>query len=197
MTNENENLDSPNEEEIIAPKEDENQEGEPDLDALKKEKVELSDKNKKLFERAKKSEGEVKELRDKLKGLTEDKPEEENLEKSQPDAPDYSKLAYLEAKGITHSDDQELVLKQAKKWDMNLVEVLADKDLQGKLQTSKEQREAEAGMPKGRGTNSSKTQDDPQYWISKGEMPKDQKTAEQVVESKLAKDDSNRMFDPL
>jgi len=176
MENENENLDSSNEEDKNTDFENgENQEwNEPDLDALKKDKDILSDKNKKLFERAKKSETEVKELREQLKKLSGDKPEDKSLDKSQPNEPDYARLAFLEQRGLTHPDDQKLVQDEANRLKMPLTDILNMDHIKSQLETAKDQREVKAGMPKGGGrAGSGATQQDVDYWLAKGETPDD------------------------
>ena len=180
-----ETIDSPN---------DETTEGEPDLDALKKEKDELSGKNKQLFERAKKSESEVKELRDQIKKLTEEKPE---LDKPQSNEPDYAKIAYLNSTGVIHPDDQKIVQDEAERLKLPLTDVLQMEHLKLKLDTAKAQREAAGGMPKSRGNAGGKTQADVDYWLAKGETPDDLELAEKVIEARMKKDPSNQMFGPL
>lgn len=200
MENEDENLDSLNEEdENLNSDNEKNQEGQqPDLEALKKEKGELSDKNKKLFERAKKSETEVKELREQLKKLSGEKPEDKNLDKSQSNEPDYAKLAFLETKGITHSDDQKLVQDEANRLKLPLTDILNMSHIKSQLETAKDQREAKAGMPKGRGDAGGRTQQDIDYWLAKNETPDDQELAEKVIEARIKRENqANKFSDEL
>jgi hypothetical protein len=185
MENENiENLDSQNEE---------NPEGEngiEDVAALKEKLNELSEKNKNLFGRAKKSEGELKALREQIK--SQEKPSE-NLD-SQSNEPDYAKLAFLETKGIAHPDDQKLVQDEALRLKLPLTDILGMEHIKSKLQIAKDQREAQAGMPKGRGSASGKTQNDVDYWLAKGETPDDQELGQKVIEARIQKEKQGNKF---
>uniref|UniRef100_A0A6H1ZHD2 Uncharacterized protein n=1 Tax=viral metagenome TaxID=1070528 RepID=A0A6H1ZHD2_9ZZZZ len=193
MEDKDENLDSTNEEEENADSENGETE-EQSLDVLQKEKTELSEKNKQLFERTKKAESEAKKLREQLKAKEPDK----ELENSQSNEPDYSKLAFLEGRQVSHPDDQKLVIDEAVRLKLPLTDILGLEYIKAKLQTSKEQREAESGTPAGRGKAGGGTgQKDVDYWIQKGELPKDQELAAKVVNAKMQKDDTKRMFDPL
>jgi hypothetical protein len=180
MENNTENLDSLNEEMENADSLNGDL-GEPDLDTLKKNNEDLSGKNKHLFERAKKSETEVKELREQLKRLSGDK----DIEKPQSNEPDYAKLAFLESKGISHPDDQKIIQDEASRLKLPLTDILAMEHIKTRLASQKDQREAQAGMPKGKGTNSGKTQQDVDYWLAKGETPDDLDLAEKVIEAKM------------
>jgi len=202
MENENENLDSLNgENENANSQNGESNEGQPDLDALKKANEELSEKNKKLFERAKKSEGDLKELKTKY---PEKKPEE-NLEKSQSNEPDYAtKLAvkaYLKSEGITHPDDQKWIQDEASRLKMNPDEILIMEHVKSHMETSKTQREAMEGMPKGRGSAGvGKGQQDVDYWVDKKdkdgnyETPDDPELAEKIIDARMKKEEGGHKF---
>ena len=198
MENENETLDSLNGESSTGEENADSQTGEQgeDLDALKKVKEELSDKNKKLFERAKKAEGDLKELKAKYP----DKKLEENLDKSQSNEPDYAKIAFLNSTGISHPDDQKLVQDEATRLKLPLTDVLQMEHIKSKLEASKDDREAKAGMPKGRGQAGSKTQGDVDYWIDQKnpdgtfKTPEDPELAEKVIDARMKKEKSGKMF---
>ena len=184
MTDVIENPDSPN---------GENNEGagEGQPDVVPKEKfVELSDKNKQLFERAKKAEGELKEL----KAKAETPKETPEAPKSQSNEPDYARLAYLETKGIVHPDDQKTVQDEAERLKLPLTDVLAMEHIKARLEASKEDREAKAGMPKGKGRGAGTTQHDVDYWVGKEGLPDDQDLAAKVVEARMGKEKKANMF---
>jgi len=187
MENETETLDSTNEEEVTDAKEGENQE----TDATK----ELEDKNKQLFERAKKSETEVKELRDKIKNLTMEEKEEKKLEQS--NEPDYGQLAYLNAKGIEHPDDIQVVKEEANRLKLSLTDIMAMEHIQSKLKTNKELRESQEGMPEGKRGSGGKTKHDVDYWVNREGLPDDQKLAEQVVNARMGKEADHKFSDTL
>jgi hypothetical protein len=165
-----------------------------DATALKEKLKELSDKNRQLFERAKKAEGFEKNPEGRW--IKPEKPEPEP--KSQPIEPDYAKLAYLETKGIIHPDDQKLVQDEAMRLKLPLTDVLAFDHIKSKLTANKDQREAQEGMPKGKGSASGKTQNDVDYWLAKGETPDDLELAGKVIEARIKKETTgNRFSDEL
>jgi hypothetical protein len=82
------------------------------------------------------------------------------------------KLA-IKTAGIDHPDDVELARNTAKKWGMDIEEVLADDDFKAKLekqQTSRANIEATSGV---RGSGSAPTQAKltAEYWQAKGTPP--------------------------
>ena len=199
------NMENPNGD-VITPQNDELDGQDPELDtedtpvetedvnALKEKVDELSGKNKQLFERAKKAEG-----FDKVDGKwvktqkPEAKPEPPALT-PQSNEPDYAKLAYLKAEGIAHPDDQKIVQDEATRLKLSLTDVLQMEHIKSKLETAKNQREAMAGMPKGGGRGTGKTQGDVDYWLAKGETPDDQELAEKVIEARIKKEEQGNKF---
>lgn len=188
MENEIETLDSLNEAEA------EPETGEPteDVVALKEKMNELSDKNRKLFERAKRAEG--FERNDEGRWIKKPEVKTEPPPVSQSNEPDYAKLAYLETKGIAHPDDQKIVQDEAQRLKLPLTDVLQMEHIKSKLEAAKSQREAQAGMPKGRGSSSGKTQQDVDYWLAKGETPDDLEMAEKVINARINKEKNTNMF---
>ena len=184
MENEIENLDSPNEEPDI-PEETE------DVTALKEKLTEISDKNRQLFERAKRAEGFEKNSDGKWIKIHSAEPEKP---KSQSNEPDYSKLAFLEQRGIAHPDDQKLVQDEAQRLKLHLTDILQMEHIKGKLQIAKDQREAQAGMPKGAGKGGGKTQGDVDYWIDQKnpdgtfKSPDDSELAAKVIEARIQRE---------
>lgn len=191
MENENENLDSENQEEIIV---DEND----DSEALKEKFDKVSNTNKQLFERAKKAETEAKELK-KFKADAEARVEanEKKAETEKPNEPDYGKLAYLQARGIDNSDDQKIVQDEANRLKLPLTDVLGMEHIQSKLKSNKEEREAKAGMPRGGNRSGGANQHDVEYWVAKGGLPEEQELAEKVVDARMGKEKKNKFSDTL
>ena len=110
MLNENENLDSQNEDTTV---EAETAEGEVlDAAALKKERDDLAQTNRQLFERAKKAEGFVKMDG---KWVKAPKPEEavETAQKLKATTGELSEtqLDYLDLKGVTEAEDIDVIQK--------------------------------------------------------------------------------------
>ncbi len=78
----------------------------------------------------------------------------------------------LRQAGIDHQDDIELARKTAKKWGVDIDDVLTDEDFKVKLekqQTGRSNLAATADVKGGTGAASSKT--DPAYWLAKGTPP--------------------------
>jgi hypothetical protein len=106
------------------------------------------------------------------------KAKEEPREVSKKDSADESrhlerieKLALRQA-GVTHEDDIDLARRTAKKWGMDIEDILLDDDFKTKLerqQTSRANVEATSGVKGGAGKASAK--ETPDYWIAKGVPP--------------------------
>lgn len=210
---ENENLDSLNE--GVENTDSENG-GQPDESILeesgnsKKEEPEYSDRERKLFARAKNNEDAAKLLREQgfeRKNGQWAKPEkqsQEKSEKSQSNEPDYAKLAFLETKGIAHPDDQKIVQDEAARLKLPLTDVLQMEHIKSKLSVSKDQREALAGMPKGAGRGGSKTTQDVDYWKDQKnpdgtyKTPDDLELAEKVINARIKREEqANKFSDEL
>lgn len=74
--------------------------------------------------------------------------------------------------GITHPDDKEFALSTAKKWNMDLDEVLLDEDFKAKLgreQAKRENAVAASNVRGSAGTTQAKLT--PEYWKAKGVPP--------------------------
>jgi hypothetical protein len=182
MTEQIENLDSSNEENYAIEEND-------DIDAIKEKFQKLSERDKKnseankhLFERAKKSEGELKEFKGKYE--PEKKPEAK-LEKSE--EMDYGQLAFLSAKGIEEDADIEFIKGIMKKTGEELKSVIKDEFVQSKLKRMKEEREAEKGIPATSKRSGGNARDTVAYWIAKGELPPAEmkELRKQVVNEKI------------
>ena len=89
----------------------------------------------------------------------------------------------LRSAGLTHHDDIELAKNTAKKWGVDVDEVLLDEDFKVKLerqQTNRANIEATSGV-KGGGGEGSNAKNSPEYWVAKGVPP----TREQVPDRKV------------
>lgn len=83
--------------------------------------------------------------------------------------------------GLTHNDDIEFAKSTAKKWNMDIDEVLNDEDFKVKLerqQTARTNVEATSNVRGGGSTT--QTKNTPEYWIAKGVPP----TATEVPDRK-------------
>lgn len=117
-------------------------------------------------------------LKRELKDLK--KPKEETKETSKTNQPDeVSQLKEkldkqaLRSAQITHQDDIELARNTAKKWNMDLDDVLVDQDFQAKLErqrTSRSNIEATSGV-RGGGAGGTQAKNTLEYWKEKGVPP--------------------------
>ena len=153
MAEENiENLDSPNE--------DNSQEDTPDANALKQQNTELSDKNKQLFERAKKAEGELKVFKD--------KPEKPKETKSDPMLLERLDKMALQVAGITETDEVELFNKWKEQTSREADDIVGNsiftKELE-ELRTAKANLTATSNIEGERGESGAKNT--PEYWKAK------------------------------
>lgn len=103
-----------------------------------------------------------------------EKPKEETPTTNQDNAlvQKLEKMALRQA-GITHPEDIELAQKIAKKWNMDIDDVLADDDFKAKLerqQTGRTNVEATSNV-KGSGNGASQAKSTPEYWLAKGQPP--------------------------
>lgn len=109
--------------------------------------------------------------------------------KPQSNEPDYGRLAFLNSSGITHPDDQKIVIDEAIRLNLPLTEIAKMEHIKSRLQANSDQREALAGTPKGTGRSGGKTQHDVDYWMNKegDERPSDPELAIKVLNAKMAK----------
>jgi hypothetical protein len=197
--NNNENLNSTNEETEVKVEEND------DVGALKEKFEKVTNSNKRLFERAKKAETEVKELKEfKTKVEAEKKAETEKKvtagqkELNQSNEPDYAKLAYLRTEGVTEGEDIKLVNDEAKRLNLPLNEVLSFEHIKAKLQTNRENREAKMGMPIGGKRGGGEGKGNVDYWLAKGGLPEgDQELAEKVVDARMGQSKGSKFADTM
>ena len=156
-------------------------------------KVKEIAKNQKV--RAEKAEKELKALKAQAS-----KPLEKETPKNEPqsDEPDYSKLAFLEGRKVSHPDDQKVVLDEASRLKLPLTDILGMEHVKSKLKDMADQREASSGMPgKGKGKAGGTGRTDVDYWLAKGQAPDDPDLADKYFEARLKQEGANRKFDPI
>lgn len=132
-------------------------------------------------------------LKRELKDLKQAK--EDSKETSQKTKPDEALLQRIESialrqAGITHQDDIDLARRTAKKWGMNIEEVLTDDDFKAKLERQQSSRaNAEATSTSNvRGVAASTTQKDkPEYWLAKGRPPTRDEVPDRKTRATIAK----------
>ena len=158
-----------------------------DWKALAEERHALAVKNQGIAKRYKTRAEKAKEEKPPVTPIEkkEPKPDENPLEQK------LEKLALRQA-GITDPEDIELARKTAKKWNMDIDDVLSDDDFKVKLekqQTARANVQATSGV-KGSGTGTSQAKNTPEYWQAKGVPPTpadvpDGKTRRAIVRSML------------
>lgn len=154
----------------------------------------VADYNKQLFARAKKAEGfEQNDKGDWVKFEKKPKvePKPEPKSEAKPDDKLFARLEKLALgqAGITHVDDIELARSTAKKWNMEIEEVLADEDFKAKLERQKTNRantEATTNI-KGSSMAPSKAKESPDYWIAKGAPPTPDDIPDRKVRTKIVR----------
>ncbi len=156
------------------------------------EEVDWKARAEELEQKAIKQREKTKELKSKLS--------EYEVQQKVSNEPDYAKLAFLETKGITHPDDQKVVQDEANRLKLPLTDVMAMKHIKAKLEENKDQRDASAGMPKGRGKGGGSTQHDIDYWIDRQkpdgtyETPEDNELAVKVINARIKKETNANKF---
>jgi hypothetical protein len=171
MENQIENLDSTNEEIVATEETTEETTATPNDDVAK-----LTETNKQLFERAKKAEQQVKELKSKIVP-----------ESQQPIDIDRLDRLELKASKIDHPDDQKFIIDTAKRLKLDVTEVINDEFIQGKLKANREAREAREGLPSGTRRASGVGRNDVEYYLAHPDLrPDDQALAAKVIAAKQA-----------
>ncbi|MES2224141.1 MAG: hypothetical protein V4469_04390 [Patescibacteria group bacterium] len=129
--------------------------------------------------------------------------EETSTKNAKPDeSPLQSRLEKIALRGanISHEDDVALARSTAKKWNMDLEDVLTDSDFKTKLERQQTERgnlEATSAIKSGAG--SSQAKNTPEYWIAKGTPPSvtdvpDRKTRAKIARAMMANTKSNKQF---
>lgn len=172
------------------------------LEKVKSAAKELDKSNKQLYARAKKAEGfELKDGKWVKPEKREPISEPEKPEAKQPSEPDYGKLAYLKAEGVSHPDDRKLVLDEANRLKLPIEEVLGMAHIKAKLVDAKTQREAESGMPQGKGKTGGGSKASVEHWIDATnpdgtyKTPPDPELHQQVIDARLKREQKRAMFD--
>lgn len=185
------------------PTNDEGEEQQPEADNEQSDELDKAKEygnNQKV--RAEKAEAELKKLKAQAES---NKPTEtETPQKTeQSNEPDYAQLAYLEGKGLDHPDDQKIVQDEAKRLKLPLTDILAMEHIKAKLKDTKNQREAEDGMPDSSGKGGTGTRNSVDYWINKKNkdgsyaVPPDPKLHQEVINARIGKEKEGEMFDDI
>lgn len=108
---------------------------------------------------------------------------------------DETQLDYLDLKGISDEDDIEVIHKVMQRTGLTLRQALKDDYVTSKLEKNKKEREVKEATPSGtrRATNQA---NDVDLWAAKyeqtGELPTDFKLRSEVINRRIAKEDTNK-----
>lgn len=170
--------------------------------------------NKQLYSRAKKAEGFEQDENGKwvkkeelIKPPEPIKPEAPPSKKeetsNEPDLKDkYEKLA-LKTDGITHEDDQKVVLDEAKRLDLDVEEVMSMEHIKAKLKANKDKRDAGDAMPDGKGKSGGDFKGEVEYWVDKKnddgsyQTPEDPELAGKVIAARVKQQKNQAQFEPI
>lgn len=179
-------------EEVVVPETNEG-EVEQEVDTISLRKSEYEKLNQDLGSLKR----ELKDLR-KIKEDTKETPKSN----TQPDNRLLERLekSVLRQHNISHPDDVDLARNTAKKWGMDLEDVLVDDDFKAKLdrqQTARDNIAATSNVKGGAGSNQAKNS--PEYWIAKGIPPSasevpDRKTRANIARAMMASAKSSKKF---
>lgn len=191
MENENnEILDSQNEENA-----DSDASTEETTEDYKSKVIDLEEKNRQLFARAKKAEGFDQDADGNwIKTIIKEKTESKKFEKSS--SLDYGQLAYLKANNIESDEDISFVEEESEKSGLELKDLLKNEYFQAKLAKRQKEIEVKEATPIGTRRSTSAPRDSVEYWNKKGELPGwDQRELRiKVVNSRMKKDNPSEMF---
>lgn len=116
------------------------------------------------------------------------KPKEETVTKT-PEVPALLQKSYLRAAGITAQDEVALAMDTAKKWGVEVDQIVDDEDFQvklGRLRTQKSNEVATTNVRGGSGTSQAKNTSE--YWIAKGIPPSPTDVPDRKTRAKIALD---------
>jgi len=94
-------------------------------------------------------------------------------------------------------------MDEAERLKMPITDILTMEHAKAKLQAFKDQRDAEAGMPKGRGKGGGRTQHDIDYWLDKQkpdgtyDTPEDSELAIKVINARIKKQGKINQFSDI
>lgn len=111
-------------------------------------------------------------LKREVKDLKKPKPTETEAKSDDSALLDRVERLAIQSAGVTHPEDVELARSTAKKWNMNIEDVLVDVDFKTKLerqQTDRANKEATSNVQGGSGTNN--TKNTAEFYIKRGTPP--------------------------
>ena len=101
----------------------------------------------------------------------------------------------LRQEGIKTSDEIELVESIARDTGKTVEQIIDSRFFQSELKELRESRSAKDAIPSGARRSQQTSKDNVDYWIAKGELPKDDPALrQQVVKAKVAKERAKSTF---
>jgi len=170
-------IEEKNQEEVVAPEANEEEGNEPETISVPKEEYDKLNQT-------------LGSLKREIKDLKKPKEDPETSKQTKPDDTLLQKLERIALRqaNITHEEDMELARKTAKKWGVDIDEVIADEDFQAKLKRQQENRSnVEATSNVKGGTPNIGAKDTPEYWIAKGRPPTREEVPDRKLRAKIAK----------
>lgn len=162
-----------------------NNEGEGEVGTISISKTEFEKLNQTLGA-YKKELKDLKKAKEEIKETTKETPQSNQKPDDNILLQKLEKMALRQA-NITHQDDVELAQKTAKKWGMDIDEVLADEDFKAKLekqQTARANVEATSNI-KGSGSGASGAKNTVEYWLAKGTPPTPADVSDRKLRAKV------------
>ncbi len=163
------------------------------VDTTNNEQVEVSEQKEEIvtlskseFEKLNQTLGSLKRENKDLKKPKEDSIKETSQSDTKPLMDKLERMALRQA-GLTEAEDIELARNTAKKWGVDIDEVLMDEDFKVKLERQQTSRANTLATSKIKGgAGSSQAKNTPEYWIAKGVPPTpndvpDRKTRANIV----------------
>lgn len=118
------------------------------------------------------NQGIAKRLKTKLAKASEKKPEQEPVTNKTDDSKDLSVKAFLRSAGITKKEEVEFALSKAKKWNVDVDELVEDDDFQESLEKFRTKQANIAAAATVEGDKSgSPVKETTEYWVAKGQPP--------------------------
>lgn len=173
-----------NQKEIVSPEENELEVEE--IVSLKKNEYEKLNQTlgslKRELKDLKKSKEEIKEKSEKDASLSPHKPDENRLTEK------LERMSLRNA-GITHPDDIELAKTTAKKWGVDVDEVIDDEDFKVKLERQRTNRDNVKATSNVRGGSApAQAKNTVEYWQAKGQPPTPDDVSDRKIRQKIVKE---------
>lgn len=120
---------------------------------------------------------------------------DEVSQKQESNEPDYGRLAYLNSMKVDHPDDQKMVLDEANRLKLPISDVMQMEHMKSRLETSRNQRDAEMGTPSGSGRKGGAGKGDVDYYLAHpDEVPQSLELHNQVIDARIKRETDNSMF---